>query len=476
MKIAERRLLLRFPTALVVAAAWACLVGISTQSLAGEKRFGQQVIEILRDEGKIDDERYRELRELEEAEHESAEGPDSPDPTEFAVSYKNALNLTRNDGQVKIKIGGRIQADFASIHVDSDLRNSTVKSKPEDDARIGGDGEGVELRRTRIYLSGDLYNRIVFKSQFDFAGGGVSLKDQYLGMKNLPYVGTILVGHMKEPFSLEQLTSSKYLTFMERSLSSVFDKGRNFGVLFKNHYVEKRLTASAGIFAVTSSDVEFSSRDRDFNLTGRVTGLPYYDARAKQLVHLGFSASHRFSENGTTALAQGPEIHQAPDFLEIAEFTTDGSTTIAAELAAVAGPFALQAEWKNGWFDNRDEENWEGSGAYVEASYFLTGESRSYNTAAGVFGRVSPIRPLDFDAGDCGAWQIALRYSWIDLQDGSTNGGEEQNITAALSWHLYSNVRMQFNYTFADVNDSGTELSHASGHIHAFHTRAQLEF
>ncbi len=181
-------------------------------------------------------------------------------------------------------------------------------------------------------------------------------------------------------------------------------------------------------------------------------------------------------ENGRTAWAQEPEIHQAPDFLEINDFTTDGSTTIPAELATVAGPFALQAEWKNGWFDYLDGENWEGSGAYVEASYFLTGESRSYNTAAGVFGRVSPIRPLDFDAGDYGAWQIALRYSWIDLRDGSTNGGEEQVVTAALSWHLYSNVRIQLNYTYADINASGDVLSNATGHIHAFHTRAQLEF
>ena len=56
------------------------------------------------------------------------------------------------------------------------------------------------------------------------------------------------------------------------------------------------------------------------------------------------------------------------------------------------------------------------------------------------------------------------------------NGGEEQNATAALSWHLYSNVRLQFNYVFADVDDTGDELSRGSGDIHAFQTRAQIEF
>ena len=124
---------------------------------------------------------------------------------------------------MKIKLGGRIQADFATIDVDSDLSDAMDINDPTDPSRIGGDGEGVELRRTRLCVSGDLYDRIVFKSQFDFAGGDVAIKDQYIGMKNIPYLGTVLVGHVKEPFSLEQLTSSKYLTFMERSLPSILD-------------------------------------------------------------------------------------------------------------------------------------------------------------------------------------------------------------------------------------------------------------
>ena len=53
------------------------------------------------------------------------------------------------------------------------------------------------------------------------------------------------------------------------------------------------------------------------------------------------------------------------------------------------------------------------------------------------------------------------------------NDGEEQNVTAALNWHLFSNLRMQFNYTYADLDDTGDVLSNASGQIHAFQTRAR---
>ena len=467
------------PLVSVILVAVAFLAVADARAAADEKRFGQEIIEILRDEGKIDDEQYEELRKLEEEEYEAAEKSASaePDPESYTVKYSNGLQIKRNDGQVKIKLGGRIQADFATIDVDSDLTNA-IKSPggvPSTE-QIGGDGEGVEFRRTRLYVSGDLYDRIVFKSQFDFAGGDVSLKDQYIGMKNLPYVGTVFVGHMKEPFSLEQLTSSKYITFMERSLPSILDSERNFGLMFRNHYLDKRMTASAGIFAVTGGDGEFFSREEDFNVSGRITGLPFYDKEDNQLVHLGFSLIHRFADHGQGGFSLRPEIHQAQKYLDTGSFRTDGATVIAAELATVHGPFSVQAEWKNGWIDNRDGQNWEASSAYVEASYFLTGESRSYKTSSGVFGRVTPTKSFNPAAGDWGAWQIAARYSWIDLQDSGMNGGEEQNITAGLNWHLFSNVRWQFNYVYADVKDTGDELSSASGKIHAFQTRAQIEF
>ncbi|MBJ19373.1 MAG: hypothetical protein GY910_21070 [bacterium] len=452
------------------------LAGVEARANDAEKRFGEEVLEILRDEGTIGDERYEELRELERAEHEAAKRSASVDPEAFSVTYENALNFNRNDGQVKIKLGGRLQADFTSIQPDSELSSALDLTSPVPYSPIGGDGEGVELRRTRLYVSGDLYDRVVFKTQFDFAGGDVSLKDQYLGIKNIPHVGTILVGHLKEPFSLEQLTSSKNLTFAERSLSTVFDPGRNFGVLFKNHYLGKRLTTAAGIFAVTSGDVEFFSREEDFDLSGRVTGLPYLDQEKKRFVHLGYSVVHRFADMGEAGFSSRPEIHQAEKYLDTGNFATDGATVIAAELALVTGPFSVQSEWKNGWFDNRDGENWQANSVYVEASYFLTGESRNYKTTSGSFGRVTPNRPFGLGKGGWGAFQIAARYSWIDLQDEGMNGGEERNITAALSWYLFSDLRLLFNYVYADVADTGDLLSNVSSEIHAFQVRAQIEF
>ncbi len=77
-------------------------------------------------------------------------------------------------------------------------------------------------------------------------GGDVSLKDQFIGMKNISCVGTVLVGHTNESFSLEELTSSKNLTCMGRSRPSILDSARNFGLAFRNHYLDKTSSGVSG--------------------------------------------------------------------------------------------------------------------------------------------------------------------------------------------------------------------------------------
>ncbi len=115
--------------------------------------------------------------------------------------------------------------------------------------------------------------------------------------------------------------------------------------------------------------------------------------------------------------------------------------------------------------DNRDANNWQANGVYVQASYFLTGESRNYKTSVGSFGRVTPNNSFDPASGHWGAFEVAGRYSWLDLQDEGNNGGEEQNVTLGLNWYLYSNLRLTANYVYADVKDTGDFLGNTSRDI-----------
>jgi GNAT superfamily N-acetyltransferase len=101
----------------------------------------------------------------------------------------------------------------------------------------------VEFRRAGLYASGTLWKDYLLKAQYDFAGGDADWKDVYLGMENIPVVGTLLVGQMHEPFSLEELTSSNYITFMERSLpTGAFALSRKTGIRASDAVLSKRMT------------------------------------------------------------------------------------------------------------------------------------------------------------------------------------------------------------------------------------------
>src|SRR5262249_23054820 len=76
--------------------------------------------------------------------------------------------------------------------------------------------DGAEVRRARLFTEGRLFlfRPIDYKVEFGVANESVYLNDFYLGLRDLPVVGTLKVGQMKPPFSLDRLTSSLDTTFM----------------------------------------------------------------------------------------------------------------------------------------------------------------------------------------------------------------------------------------------------------------------
>ncbi len=93
-------------------------------------------------------------------------------------------------------------------------------------------------------------------------------------------------------------------------------------------------------------------------------------------------------------------------------------------------------------------------GYYIQGSYFLTGENRKYKTSSGAFDRVKP-RENYSQKGGCGAWEVAARYSKIDLNDNNVTGGELEDVTLGLNWYLNPNTRIMWNYIRADLDRTG---------------------
>jgi phosphate-selective porin OprO/OprP len=95
-------------------------------------------------------------------------------------------------------------------------------------------------------------------------------------------------------------------------------------------------------------------------------------------------------------------------------------------------------------------------GGYLQASYFLTGENMTYVRRAAAFTRVTPYENfvnLPGERTHCGlgAWQVAARYSWVDLNDQGVHGGHLDESTLGLNWYLNPNMHYAFNYCYTRV-------------------------
>jgi phosphate-selective porin OprO/OprP len=372
---------------------------------------------------------------------------------DMTASWGNTLQLSTKDGSTKIRFGGRLQNDWVFQMEDDDLAA----------AGIAGE-DGTEFRRLRLYSQGVVNKVAVYKIEFDFAGGSASLKDAYVGMQKIPGLGTLTVGHQYEPFGLEEQTSSKYLTFLERSLTSTFTPARQTGFLATNH--SDAVTWAAGVFREGDAFGK-SQGDGEYAGTARLVVRPVHSKEGDRLVHLGVARSFRTPPGHEVGYSSRPENHLAPAYVGTGDLATDHVTLFGGEAALVQGSFSLQGEYIAAVLATLDNEDPMFSALYVTGSFFLTGEHRTYKASSATFDRIQPARHFDGEGGK-GAWEVAARFSRADLNDAATAGGELNDISAALNWYPNPNFRWMANYVRADLDEVGAS--------NAFLMRFQADF
>jgi phosphate-selective porin OprO/OprP len=375
--------------------------------------------------------------------------------TDFRMYWKEGIRFETGDKAFKIQIGGRIMNDWAFMSGDDSVK-----------AAVGDLQDATtEFRRARFYIAGTIYDKIIFKAQYDFAGGDADFKAVYLGLKKLPGVGKLIIGHFKEPIGLENLTSSKYITLMERALITAFLPSYNTGIgVFKTE-LDERLTWAVGAFLDTNAYGDEDGAESNFAATARITGIPWYEGKDR-LLHLGLSYSYRDAKDDSVSFSERPETHLAPQFVDTGSFGADSENRFGIETALVYGPLSVQGEYMVAKVDALSGSDPEFLGYYAYISYFLTGEHRAYKKSAGAFSRVKP--KANFGKGGIGAWELALRYSALDLNDEAIVGGELEDITFGVNWYLNPNVRVMGNYVRADLDDVGD--------ADIFQTRFQIDF
>ncbi|MFB3903974.1 MAG: OprO/OprP family phosphate-selective porin [Acidobacteriota bacterium] len=363
--------------------------------------------------------------------------------TSFKVQWKDGLRMENGDKSFQFQIGGRIQNDWAFMEGDEGITQ-----------RVGELEDGTEFRRARLFVSGLMYEKVEFKVQLDFATGEAVFRDVYMGITRLPAIGNIRVGQFKEPFGLEEQTSANHTTFIERSLANAFVPSRRTGLMVHNREVKERVSWALGVFKETN-DFGAALGDENYAFTGRVTGLPWYENDGERILHLGFAYSRR-NTSSTFRFRERPETHLAPWFVDTGVLPAEALNLAGGETALTYGPASLQGEYILANTDNGLGMDSSLKGFYLQTSFLLTGEHRTYRPAEAAFGRVRPKKSFLSKSGGIGAWEVAARFSKIDLNDGPVAGGELRDWTVGLNWYLNPNAKVMWNYVRADLDKVGT--------------------
>ena len=336
--------------------------------------------------------------------------------------------------------------------------------------------DGTEFRRVRLFVSGLLYKNFEFKLNVDFAGGVTQLKDAYIGIRNLPAIGTVRVGHVKEPMRFDALTSSKYIVFLERGIPADIANERNNGILMMNDFLKDRLSVQAGVFRYADGFGNDKKAGNDIAVTYRVTGLAMDNEEKEELLHLGLSHSYRKPDREEYSIAVRPKSHLAKKYISTGNIENVNTVNILnGEVVYSRGPFTLQAEYLNSFVtqDNEDfSRTYSFANYYAQLSFFLTGEHRPYVSSYETFGRVKPNKNFMDGGKGAGAWEIGLRYGYTDLTDKDVYGGDQGDITVGLNWYLNPVSRIMFNYVWTNIDKPQI----GGGVLNIFEVRFQVDF
>jgi phosphate-selective porin len=406
-----------------------------------------------------------------------------------------------------------IKTFIDNVDINQSQRNINATGNPKELDYTG-------LTYLRLYVEGWVYENVDYKFEIECASNAIvpalatptvqnppgpntagatwtktqivetiQLKDIYATVRYLPIMGNLRIGHFKEPFMLDELTSDEWLEFERRALPDNFAPARKWGVMAFNYVNEnKNFSWYTGTFRDTFSDSSFVERSNegDWSFCARSVWLPYYDepSDGRYLLHVGGDFRIVGAGGSLTNPTDQKSFSATEEALTLNPFTNTGNVNCLsyeeynAELAWINGPFSVSGEAT--WVTLNDVSTVTGAttgrtatykGAYVQASYFLTGENRGYDREGKRFSTVKPYEPF-FRVRTCdgvcmgkGAWEIVARLSYIDMnsvvsagsgpQPAPINGGEMTDTTLGVNWYLNQYCRVWFDWVHDDLNAKG---------------------
>jgi phosphate-selective porin OprO/OprP len=362
-------------------------------------------------------------------------------------------------GDFTLKPRGRLFADY----VDQDV-----------DRAVGADFSASEdrFRTARIGLQGTWRETWSWVAEANFTNGESNWEDLYL--QYAPSDRTAFtVGNFKS-LSLENLTSARYTTFMERgAFGDLIDAGRVMTFAARTGGAD--WSVAGGVHGDSVNDGAPGDGDEQRGVFVRAHYAPVVTDDTK--IHLGVWARDR-DRRGDTAFRYRVRNNtnfggRYTDAGSSPLGAGDGDAAIGLEAAGVWRSFSVQGEWAVIDADLTGGGSARADAWYVFASFFPTGEQRKYKAADGKFDRVGIREPVT--RGGPGAVELAVRYDAADLTEfaGVATAGEYSAVTLGATWYPWSHIRFMANYTDAE---NKAQVAASDVDVRTLQVRAQFDF
>lgn len=299
-----------------------------------------------------------------------------------------------------------------------------------------------QLRRARLSLKLPLGNNWSSKVQIAINEGEDSYetKDLYLRYKGFDFAD-IKIGQSKEPFGLENVTSSGNSLFTERSLST-FALGRSKGVNLSD--ANRAYSWSIGKYKVEQNGKVKADGDRAY--TARATISPIN--RDTSYIHFGLAYTNRDLQGAEYEIKTNGGVDSGFNFLDTRNIATETIVKKGAEAAWGRGPLSLQGEYQQLQIEALNtNQSATYQGYYTQLSYFLTNDHRPYKK-----GRFSGVKPNSKE----GAWELTLRKAALQsVEIGSANNNDAIDITTTVvgvNYYLNKKVKLMLNAIDTETN------------------------
>ncbi|MBB3893207.1 phosphate-selective porin OprO/OprP [Phenylobacterium haematophilum] len=373
------------------------------------------------------------------------------------TAWKGAPQF-QND-TLTFKVRGRVYEDFVHQEVDR-------QTGADFDANV------TRLRTARLGVEGTWNANWAYKAEFTVAGGSANWEDLILEYKPTDSI-SIMAGNFKT-VSFENISSSRYTTFMERGpFNDVLDIGRVMNLQVKAN--GENWTAAAAISGDSLNNADPTATatggSETLGVNGRVTWVPINSDTTK--LHVGAWARYRDRQD------QANFTYQARNNTNYgARYITTGAvgvsdTMVGLEGVFIQGPFSVQGEWATADVDRLANVSSNLKSYYVSGSWFVTGEMKNLDVKKGEWGRTKILNPMT--SGGLGALELAVRYDNTDLTDFNipATAGEYSAWTLGANWYPHPYVRFMANYTKSENDNRAVG---ADVDVETLQFRAQFDF